>query len=125
MGETRIFHSSDFFQPAEGEPIRSIVTESAQAIVVAWYVKPGQTVLPHLHPGGQDTWTILQGQGDYYLDQAGTTRLIGPGDVVVAPIGCVHGVVNRGEVPLLFISVVSPATAGYEQVWVEEGEKAG
>jgi oxalate decarboxylase/phosphoglucose isomerase-like protein (cupin superfamily) len=35
---------------------------------------------------------------------------------VVAPRGCVHGVLNHGDEPLRFISVVSPASAGYERL---------
>jgi quercetin dioxygenase-like cupin family protein len=120
MNPTRIFHSSEFFQPSDGEPVRSVVTESKDATVVAWYVQPGQAILPHLHPHGQDTWTILSGSGNYYLDKAGTTRSIVAGDVVIAPIGCVHGVINDGDEPLIFISVVSPADAGYELVSLED-----
>ncbi len=123
---TRRFKSADFFQPADGEPIRSVVTESVNATVVAWYVKPGQSILPHIHPSGQDTWTILSGVGDYYLDQTGTTMAIAAGDIVVAPTGCVHGVTNRGDEPFVFISVVSPAEAGYEPIPLENsfGQKA-
>jgi quercetin dioxygenase-like cupin family protein len=113
MSTTRIFHSSRFFQPTEGEPIRSVVTESKDATVVAWYINPGQKIPPHIHPNGQDTWTILTGEGEYYLDQEGTTKLITAGDVVIAHLGCVHGVFNSGDEPLVFISVVSPADAGY------------
>jgi quercetin dioxygenase-like cupin family protein len=120
MQIARIFHSSEFFQPADGEPIRSVVTESSDAVVVAWYIKPGQEIAPHLHPQGQDTWTILSGKGEYYLDQAGTRRAIGAGDVVIAPIGSVHGVYNNGDEPLIFISVVSPADAGYQLVELED-----
>lgn len=116
MSTVRIFNSSEFFQPADGEPVRSVVTESKDAVVVAWYIQPGQTILPHVHPHGQDTWTILSGQGEYYLDEAGTTQSIGAGDVVIAPIGSVHGVTNLGDQPLMFISVVSPAEAGYQLV---------
>lgn len=116
MSTTRIFSSSEFFQPADGEPVRSVVTESQNAVVVAWYIQPGQTILPHVHPHGQDTWTILSGKGEYYLDAAGTTQSIGAGDVVIAPIGSVHGVTNLGDEPLMFISVVSPADAGYQLV---------
>lgn len=119
---TRIFSSADFFQPADGEPIRSVVTESPDAIVVAWYLKPGQTIGTHIHPNGQDTWTILSGTGQYYLDPTGTMQIIQQGDVVVAPIGCVHGVRNHGEEPLIFISVVSPGNAGYEPVMLTEAE---
>ena len=119
MTTTRIFHSSQFLQPTEDEPIRSVVTESKDAVVVAWYIKPGQTILPHVHPNGQDTWTILRGRGEYYLDQVGSTKPIVAGDVVVAHLGCVHGVFNNGEEPLVFISVVSPADAGYHLVPLE------
>jgi quercetin dioxygenase-like cupin family protein len=110
----RIFKSSQFLQPTNEEPIRSVVTESKDAVVVAWYINPGQEIPAHIHPHGQDTWTILTGKGNYYLDLTGTTKAIAAGDVVVAPIGCVHGVFNNGDEPLVFISVVSPADAGYQ-----------
>jgi quercetin dioxygenase-like cupin family protein len=116
MNSTRIFSSTDFFQPTDGEPIRSVVTESKDAVVVAWYIKPGQEIAAHLHPNGQDTWTILAGKGEYFLDQVGTRRAIAAGDVVVAYPGCVHGVLNHGDEPLIFISVVSPSDAGYQLV---------
>lgn len=114
MNAHRIFDSAEFFQPADGEPVRSVVTESVDAVIVAWHVKPGQEIRAHLHPHGQDTWTILSGTGQYYLDGAGTARTIKPGDVLVARTGEVHGVLNNGAEPLKFISVVSPADAGYQ-----------
>jgi quercetin dioxygenase-like cupin family protein len=60
----------------------------------------------------------LQGKGKYYLDQQGTTEAIAAGDIVIAPTGCVHGVFNDGDEPLVFISTVSPATAGYQPVLI-------
>ncbi|MBD2105188.1 cupin domain-containing protein [Leptolyngbya sp. FACHB-261] len=120
MSTTRIFNSSAFLQPTDEEPIRSVVTESKDAVVVAWYIKPGQAISAHIHPSGQDTWTVLAGKGEYYLDQAGTTKPIIAGDVVVAPTGCVHGVFNNSNEPLVFISVVSPADAGYQLVSSED-----
>jgi quercetin dioxygenase-like cupin family protein len=116
MSAIRIFNSSDFFQPTDGEPIRSVVTESKNAVVVAWYINPGQEIPAHIHPNGQDTWTVLSGKGEYYLDKAGTRKLIAAGDVVIAHTGCVHGVFNSSDEPLVFISVVSPSDAGYELV---------
>jgi quercetin dioxygenase-like cupin family protein len=120
MSATRIFNSSDFFQPTDGEPIRSVVTESKHAVVVAWYIKPGQEIPAHIHPNGQDTWTVLSGKGEYYLDKAGARKPITAGDVVIAHIGCVHGVFNSSDEPLAFISVVSPSDAGYELVPLED-----
>jgi quercetin dioxygenase-like cupin family protein len=114
MNTTRIFASADAFQPNDSEPLRTVIAESAAAVIVAWYLKPGQSIAAHIHPQGQDTWTILSGAGDYQLDALGACQPIGAGDVVVAPIGAVHGVVNSGDEPLMFISVVSPGNAGYE-----------
>jgi quercetin dioxygenase-like cupin family protein len=116
MSSNRIFHSSEFIQPSCGEPIRSVVTETAEAVVVAWHVKQGQRIAAHIHPSGQDTWTILSGSGEYQIEASGSSHLISAGDVVVAQAGCVHGVSNNGVEPLTFISVVSPANAGYELV---------
>jgi quercetin dioxygenase-like cupin family protein len=120
MSTTRIFKSSEFFQPTDGEAIRSVVSESKDAVIVAWYIKPGQEIPAHIHPHGQDTWTILAGSGEYYLDKAGNRKTIVAGDVVIAHTGCVHGVFNNGNEPLVFISVVSPADAGYERLCLEE-----
>jgi quercetin dioxygenase-like cupin family protein len=116
----RVFQSDKFFQPTDGEPVRSVVTESPDAVVVAWSLKPGQEIAAHVHPNGQDTWTILSGSGDYYLDASGARQSIAVGDVVVAPIGAVHGVLNSGDGPLVFISVVSPGDAGYQAVVIAE-----
>lgn len=120
MSVQRIFTSSQFFQPSDGEPIRSVVTESQDAVVVTWYVKPGQEISPHIHPNGQDTWTILSGKGEYFLDEIGTKKPVVAGDIVVAYTGCVHGIVNNGEEPLIFISIVAPADAGYQLVSLED-----
>lgn len=116
MDPTRIFNSAEFMQPTEGhgEPIRSVITQSAEAVVVAWHVNPGQRVAAHVHPHGQDTWTVLSGSGEYQLEQNGRSQTISSGCVVVAPTGCVHGVFNGSNEPLVFISVVCPAEAGYE-----------
>lgn len=61
-------------------------------------------------------WTVLSGKGDYTLDEAGTTQPIAAGDVVVARNGDVHGVLNTGDVPLVFISLVTPSDGGYERL---------
>jgi len=124
MSEERIFNSSQFLQPSEDEPIRSVVTESKDAVVVAWHVKPKQKIAPHIHPNGQDTWTVLSGKGEYYLDATGGAKQIVAGDIAVAPLGCVHGVFNSGDEPLIFISVVTPATAGYQLVHLEDSSSS-
>jgi len=110
----RIFPSHEFHVSNVGEPVRSVVTESKDSAVIAWYVNPGQKISAHIHPNGQDTWIIQSGTGQYQTDKAGTSRKIQAGDVVVAHCGEVHGVLNTGDEPLIFVSVVAPALSGYE-----------
>lgn len=114
MNSRRLFKVAEFLQPADGEPIRSVITESADAVVVAWYVKPGQSISAHVHPDGQDTWTILSGSGEYRLDVHGASIPVAKGDVLVAHRREVHGVLNTGQEPLVFVSIVSPAASGFE-----------
>jgi quercetin dioxygenase-like cupin family protein len=116
MSRQRIFKVAEFLQPADGEPIRSVIAESPDAAVVAWYVKPGQRISAHVHPHGQDTWTILSGIGEYSINTRGESIAIEKGDVLVAHRGEVHGVLNTGQEPLVFVSVVSPAASGFEPV---------
>ena len=116
MITSRIFSSANFFEPTDDEPVRSVVTRSKDAVVVAWHIKQGQKIALHIHPQGQDTWAILAGKGHYYLDNNGTTKQIMAGDVVVAHSGEVHGVFNDNPEPLVFISVVSPAEAGHQPI---------
>jgi quercetin dioxygenase-like cupin family protein len=114
MNPPRHFKSADFMQTSGGEPIRSVITQSPNATVVAWLIQPGQRIAAHIHPQGQDTWIILSGCGQYQVDASGTTCPIVPGDVLVAHTGEVHGVYNNGTEPLRFISVVCPLDAGFE-----------
>jgi quercetin dioxygenase-like cupin family protein len=113
MSTQRVYTSNDHMQVSAGEPIRSVVVESEHSVIVAWHVEPGQTIAPHTHPNGQDTWTILSGTGLYQVDEQGTTMAIVAGDVAVAQKGQVHGVLCTSSEPLRFISVVAPFEAGF------------
>lgn len=114
MGAARIFKFADFVHRSEGEPIRSVVTQSPEVVVVAWQVEQGQRIAAHTHPHGQDTWTVLSGAGEYQTDASGSSCPIVAGEVVVAHVGEVHGVFNPYPEPLVFVSVVAPSDAGYE-----------
>ena len=97
-------------------PIRSVITETEHSVIVAWQVQPGQVLAPHIHPTGQDTWTILSGEGQYQVDEHGQSVSVMTGDVVVARSGQVHGVMCTGSEPLRFISVVAPRECGFQPI---------
>ena len=75
----RVFQLTDFLKPAAGEPVRSVITRSDDAAVVAWCVLPGQVLAAHVHPEGQDTWTVLSGTGQYQTDSARYSQTNVPG----------------------------------------------
>lgn len=113
MHQERTFDAEHHFQSGDREPPRVVITESADAAVVCWQVEPGQRIDLHLHPSGQDTWVILSGTGLYFDSRESTGVPLHPGVVAVAPRGAWHGALNTGQVPLRFISVVSPPDAGF------------
>ncbi len=47
-----------------------VVLETRDSIIVAWHVHPGQEIGDHIHPHGQDTWTVLSGMADYFQGNA-------------------------------------------------------
>lgn len=108
----RIFSIGDYVRPSNGEPIRSVVLETDDATVVVWHTHAGQEVAAHVHPHGQDTWTVISGEADYY-EGGGLVAHLAAGDIAIATAGQVHGALNTGSVPFIFVSVVAPANAGF------------
>ena len=111
--EHRIFPLADFLQPSDDVPIRSVVVETTDAVIVVWHVRPGQEIPAHVHPQGQDTWTVISGNADYYQGNGGISR-IKTHDIVVARPNQVHGALNVGQDDFVFVSVVAPGGAGYQ-----------
>jgi len=109
---SRVFSVADHVRPSEGEPIRSVVLETPDSIIVVWHVHPGQEIAAHTHPNGQDTWIVLSGMADYFQG-GGFMRPVKQGEIAVARPGQVHGARNTGTEPFVFVSVVASANAGY------------
>jgi quercetin dioxygenase-like cupin family protein len=109
----RIFSVPEFVRPSDGEPIRSVVLETEESTIVVWHVRPGQEIAAHVHPHGQDTWTVLSGSADYYQG-SGVVIQLKAGEIAVAKPGQVHGAKNTNSTePFIFVSVVAPGNAGY------------
>jgi quercetin dioxygenase-like cupin family protein len=109
----RIFTVRDVvkFSNEKAKVTQLSVTE--HSIVFVWGVRPGQQVETHIHPKGQDTWIVVQGELTYYLGN-GETRKIAAGQIDIAPKNEIHGCVNEGSEDAIFISIYSPKEIGYE-----------
>jgi quercetin dioxygenase-like cupin family protein len=108
----RIFSLEAYIRPSDGEPIRSVVLATEECAVIVWHASPGQEIAAHVHPQGQDTWTVISGEADYYQGGGAISR-IRAGDIAIARPGQVHGAVNSGSEPFVFVSVVASGNAGF------------
>lgn len=110
--ESRVFPVASYIRPSDGEPIRSVVLETSESAVVVWHAHPGQEIAAHIHPHGQDTWTVVSGEADYYLGGSLVAHLKA-GDIAIAKSGQIHGALNSGSTPFIFVSVVASGNAGF------------
>ncbi|MCX7143831.1 MAG: cupin domain-containing protein [Proteobacteria bacterium] len=108
----RIFSIEAYVRPSDGEPIRSVVLATEESVVIVWHTGPGQEIAAHVHPHGQDTWTVIAGEADYYQGNGKIVR-IRAGDIAIASPGQVHGALNCGSAPFVFVSVVASGNAGF------------
>ncbi len=109
----RIFTVKDMVKFSDNRAKVTEVAKTEHSIIFVWGVKPGQEVEAHIHPEGQDTWIMIQGELTYFLGNRQTRKLYA-GQIDVAPKNEVHGCVNEGKDDAIFISIYSPREIGFE-----------
>ena len=70
-------------------------------------LEPGQTQPPHDHAGQDKFYYVLEGIGRFQVGDAFADA--GPGEVVGAPAGVIHGVTNQGDNRLSLLVGIAPA----------------
>lgn len=70
--------------------------------VTLWCIEPGQEIRPHTH-AGDHVWVVQEGEGAFL--SAAEEHAVGPGSVIFAPAGEVHGMRARNR--LVFVSVTA------------------
>lgn len=67
-----------------------------------YYFKPKQVLEYHKHPTGDQIFVVLQGEGEFYLDN-GTEEVqkVSAGSVFLAPKDVWHKIVNTGNEVLI------------------------
>ncbi len=73
----------------------------------------GQGHVRHNHPTADEVIYVLAGSGEQMLDDQPPV-MVTAGDCIWVPLGVYHSTTNRGDEPLKFVVVYSPA--GAEQV---------
>ena len=109
----RIFDTRDLVRFSDEKAKVTQLTTTENTMIFVWGVKPGQEVEAHMHPGGQDTWIMIEGELTYYLGNSKTKR-IRAGQIDVAPKNEVHGCMNEDKEEAVFISIYSPREIGFQ-----------
>lgn len=81
-------------------------------VLETYYFMPGQSIDYHKHPGGDQIFIVIQGRGEFYIDNGTEVKtMIGPGDYVLAPKNVWHKIVNTGA-NILILSQIIAQNAG-------------
>ena len=67
-------------------------------------MQPGDTIGEHVHEGEEEIFHFLSGTAEY--NDNGTWVKVGPGDTVFCRDGELHAMVNSGNEPLVFVSLI-------------------
>ena len=74
------------------------------SLVAEITLPPGTSIGPHSHTEDTEFYIILEGSGT--VNDNGTDKPIGKGDVTITGNGETHSIANTGSVPMVFHAVI-------------------
>jgi quercetin dioxygenase-like cupin family protein len=82
---------------------------SPESQVTITYVtmEPGSVSERHAHKLSEQVWIVERGEGILLLADE-QTELLRAGDIVRTPAAEIHGVINSGKEPLVYLAVTTP-----------------
>ena len=109
MSRPHVMTPAQHAQWRESAMGKSTLYESAHLLVGLNAFEPGQSHALHAHAGMDKVYLVLEGEGQFLLDDA---RLpMKAGDLLVAPDGVPHGVENTSGGRLLVMAILAPGPA--------------
>lgn len=85
------------------------LTDARELLLVRVRMPPGKAHAFHRHPAMEELIYVVSGRAEQWVERQ--MRLLGPGDVAHIPKNLVHGTYNAGDETLVFLAMLSPATA--------------
>jgi mannose-6-phosphate isomerase-like protein (cupin superfamily) len=79
----------------------------SRATITHVTMEPSAVSDRHAHARSEQIWIVERGEGTLLLRDE-KTEFIRAGDIVRTPEGEVHGIVNRGSEPLVYLTVTIP-----------------
>ena|ERR1700682_3447024 len=85
------------------------LVDAENLLVVRAHMPPGKAHRFHRHPEAEEVIYILSGQAEQWVDRE--RRILSPGDVAHIPMNTPHATRNVSNEVLLFLAILSPASA--------------
>ena len=76
--------------------------------VVSAGIDPGAGLALHVHPDYEEATLVLEGNIEAVLE--GETRILGPGDLLLAPAGAEHTITNQSGKPARVLAIYPTTT---------------
>ena len=83
------------------------LTAAEGLLMVRVHMPLGQAHRFHRHPALEEIIYVLSGTAEQWVERE--CRVLGPGEMAHVPRNVVHGTYNAGDVPLVFLAILSPA----------------
>ena len=85
------------------------LTEADQLLLVRVRMPAGRAHQFHRHPSMEEIIYVISGTAEQWVDRE--KRILQAGDSAHIPANLVHGTYNPGAEPLVFLAILSPASA--------------
>ena len=79
----------------------------SQATITHVTMEPGSVSERHVHQFSEQIWIVERGEGVLLLGNE-QTDILRAGDIVRSPAREIHGVVNNGKEPLVYLAITAP-----------------
>jgi quercetin dioxygenase-like cupin family protein len=109
-------NSSELHDPVTGYWVT--FAREGDNLIIDTRVEPGGGPPPHVHPGGDEVFTIEQGTVEFLVGRR--KQVANPGDELVVPRGTRHAFKNVGSGEAVFRAVVRPELTGKGEEFFRE-----
>jgi mannose-6-phosphate isomerase-like protein (cupin superfamily) len=90
----------------ENDAFRRVLYTGARTQLVAMQLPVGTDIGKETHANVEQVFVVVSGSGRAEIN--GASRPLAPGDLLVAPKGATHDIVNTGQEPLALYTIYSP-----------------
>ena len=100
----------DFAQVRQDKAFKHTFHASKNLLAGLNTLGSGQSQPLHDHPDQDKFYFVLEGAGRFSVGDH--NKRCGPGELILAPAGVEHGVVNEEDEALTFLTVIAPFPSG-------------